>query len=170
MKLQVKLHAEDLHHTYCRHFQTNLLFWWSILDDTKIHRTPISRKTFIRASRDRNLGIYMFFVHLITCLHTGLCTSYFAPLKYLLVHLCTLTYLIVHLVQRKKYFRIVYLNSHLISSTCFWQGIEEVDWCCSSLILLLLIFSLHQWWKEVEVPRIQANVLQWKYVNLSWYS
>ena len=106
MKLQVKLHAEDLHHTYCRHFQTNLLFWWSILDDTKIHRTPIYRKTFIRASRDRNLGIYIFFLHLITCLHTGLCTSYFAPLKYLLAHLCTLTYLIVHLVQRKKYFRI----------------------------------------------------------------
>ena len=97
MKLQVKFHAEDL-----------------IFDGAKIHRTPIYRKTFIRASRVRNLGT-RFFVHLITCLHTGLCISNFASLKYLFVHVCTLTYLIVHLLQRKKYFRIEgKLSSHFI--------------------------------------------------------
>ena len=43
MKLQVKFHAEDL-----------------IFDGAKIHRTPIYRKTFIRASRVRNLGTRFF--------------------------------------------------------------------------------------------------------------
>ena len=47
MKLQVKFRAEDLHRTYCRHFRTNLLFWWSIFDGTNIHGTAFHRKTFM---------------------------------------------------------------------------------------------------------------------------
>ena len=41
----MKFHAEDLHRTCCRYFQTNLLFWWSIFDDINNHKTAIYRKT-----------------------------------------------------------------------------------------------------------------------------
>ena len=112
-----------------------------------------------RASRIRNLGT-TFFVHLITCLHTRPCTS----------NCCSCTY--VHCLSRhaptKKTNNLEYkVIFHLISSTCFWPGTVEVYWGCSSLILLPLIFSLHQLWKEVEVPTQWASVFWWLYVTLS---
>ena len=48
--IQEKFRAEDLHHTYCRYFRTNLLLWWSIFDGTNIPRTDIYRKTFVDVS------------------------------------------------------------------------------------------------------------------------
>ena len=42
-----------------------------------------------RASRIRNLGT-LFFLHLITCLRTQLCTSHFVHLKKLFKHVCML--------------------------------------------------------------------------------
>ena len=41
----MKFRAEDLHHTYCKYFHTNL-FRWNIFDSTNIHRTAIYRETF----------------------------------------------------------------------------------------------------------------------------
>ena len=75
--------------------------------ETKIDESAwnITSSTKIRTSRIRNLGTH-FFVHRITCLRTRSCASHFAHLKQSFVHVCTLAYLAVYLVQRKKYFRI----------------------------------------------------------------
>ena len=65
MKLRMKFHAKRPARTYCRCFQMNLLFWWSIFDGTNIHRTAIYGKTFLTQ--------WLLTLFPVTCVKNVLC-------------------------------------------------------------------------------------------------
>ena len=167
MKLKVKFCAEDLHHTYCRYFRMNLLYWWSIFDGNNIHRTVIYTDTIIQKDLHINISCIM----IIYPISSNLCKK--ISLQY---------YRLYNFPSfRSSYWRCIFKegvlgifakftgkhSQHSLFLIKLQAEITASDlYCVFSWRFLVYFSSTEKWYEKREIPWWSSNIYFFAWVSI----